>query len=564
MKKRAGKKLWLVLTLILTLFLIGCHTSSPIQPNHGFDILKHAKPIPTLTGQGIAVFHALAATGIRLQEALDANLHVVTLAVQDPEGYPHAYYNFIAPVEMNNPLEFGLKLKGDEWREAAAKLWRTEVIGASTAREILTYEETGLRLLKQAAETAESLGGRTQVRRIVTLQGQNDLYLEDQNGAWWPVGENRPLSEEEKEHLIQAYHKVHEQNNNPELAQALEKNWEAILRQAQEESITTNNLLDRSGNLNVSYALSQVQNLGIESFRALSDNEVVSTWERQNDACLGWWVFRVCFTGFSGGLDAGLDDIPGGALQNAYYYGYPGVRYKNPAPALPGSRPYLENDAIGCGPASFVSVTWWLWKHKDIRWYGKAYDGTPPLYTREKVVNGVITYARPYNRNTPPSLMAKPDKNGQALIGRYMSSFEWRGQTATLPQGYLSGAQYWLSEQRKTYSTPRVDLLYAYQIAPFGIFGRDSSHAGPFFYTSQVANIVRHLRGTSPDPVAVLFWIKSKTMNGPHYSTIYKYRVVYYPFISSVLVWPVDDPDHAYSITNPWGLVRGAFAFVKR
>ena len=35
-------------------------------------------------------------------------------------------------------------------------------------------------------------------------------------------------------------------------------------------------------------------------------------------------------------------------------------------------------------------------------------------------------------------------------------------------------------------------------------------------------------------------------------------------FPTATLIRPVDDPNRSYSITNPWGLVRGAFAFVKR
>ena len=110
-----------------------------------------------------------------------------------------------------------------------------------------------------------------------------------------------------------------------------------------------------------------------------------------------------------------------------------------------------------------------------------------------------------------------------------------------------------------------MDVQYAFQVAPFGFLYRESSSIPAYvFYTTEVSNMVRRAGLLPANPVVALFWIRSSYLNGPHYSTIWKYRAVYYPFFTSVLVWPVDDPDRSYSITNPWGLVRGAFAFVKR
>ncbi|MBF6596266.1 MAG: hypothetical protein IVW51_17705 [Thermaceae bacterium] len=125
--------------------------------------MAKAEPIPLVLAQSIGLMQYLQGN-TALQTAEQSSIK--TILVEDLEGNPFVYLNFVAPVAINDVWSFGASLRGDEWKNNPEQ-WQIIATGATTARAVLNYIEDGFGTLQNLAKTAQALGGSQRVKRVV-------------------------------------------------------------------------------------------------------------------------------------------------------------------------------------------------------------------------------------------------------------------------------------------------------------------------------------------------------------------------------------------------------------
>ncbi len=476
------------------------------------DLFADAKPVPVVAGQAVSIFHRLQ-RGIGLQTT--AKLKVATLTTEDFNGRAFTHLNFFAPVEIGDPLAFGLKLKGDEWdpKGADTSPWTTVITGATTARSVTTEMSANLELLRRISRAVQFIGGRERLKRLVTLNGGFDVSLETKDGRYYTTDDPpRVYPDDVLRTVRETYSSVVKRNNTKEVADALKREWKAILEPeaGQPTGGSLASFTRPNGALDLVRASDSVRQLSAAHFGGVRSQRMDAV--TQDCWPFLWW--SICDPSWYGGLSRNV--IGGGFAQRAESY----------------NRPTYDVNGLnlmGCAPASFISLVWWSWRSESINFYGLPYNGEPPGGNFGSSVYGGVAAS-------VASRMADPGLTRQAVISRYMGGFRFIDGVLVTPQGFIDGGNAWLRDQKAAYgatsSVPngvpsgmRVIGGYNIGLASLGginVFGAVSAAQNAFNFL----DVVRDQVGYNDRAVIALYPTGGGFGLEAHYSPVLSFHLI--------------------------------------
>ena len=517
------------------------------------DLFADAKAVPVVAGQAVSIFHRLQ-RGIGLQAT--ATLKVATLTTEDFDGRAFTHLNFFAPVEIGDPLAFGLKLKGDEWDPKGTNTspWTTVITGATTARSVTTEMSANLELLRRISRAVQFIGGRERLKRLVTLNGGFDVSLETKDGRYYTTDDPPQIYPDDVLRTVrETYASVVKRNNTKEVADALKKEWKAILEPeaGQPTGGSLASFTRSNGALDLSRASDSVRQMSASHFGGVRS-------QRMDAATQDCWPFlwwSICDPSWYGGLTR--TPIGGGVTQDAAAYNH---------------TTYDVNglDLMGCAPASFISLVWWSWRSESIKFYGLPYNNEPVGRNYGSSVYGGLAAS-------VASRMADPGTTRQAVISRYMGGFRFLTGVLVTPQGFIDGGNAWLRDQKAAYgATPSVPngvpsgmrVIGGYNIglASLGglnVFGAVSAAQNAFNFL----DIVRDQVGYNDRAVIALYPTGGGFGLEAHYSPVLSFHLIR-GSLATVWVRPVDtfgaagpnwNPGQETNLGNTGALATGVF-----
>jgi hypothetical protein len=561
-------------------------TRAERQSNH--DPLDKAQPVPKVLAQGLTLFHD-AIEGKKVKPS--SFIH--SLQTEDFSGRPFTYLNFVLPFHSSNlwliPAE---TLDHVEVADSA-----TTITGASTGRSLGYAKASDIRLLKEILLTAAAMGGAQSVKRIVSLQGYFDVFLENHDGQFWMVSSSPQLASREQVDTWRLQEKQMRQtlSTNTGYYTKLADAWQPYLipsvqTKTSGQRLAMADLTLTDGSLDVTKAVQVIADRGIY-LRETNAMEAKATQKRvtssQQDYCWPFLWWTVCDWSTYGELSN--SHVSGGKYQQAWMYGIPNWNVSG-------------NDLLGCGPAAFISMTWWWWRYRGVEFYNRPPNSfEEPIYYRanfngndgDYVLPNKLLFGSQYKPvpiwpdNSIATLMVQPvNSSGRPQIADFLLPYAMGPRaTATNPWDLHAGGQRFLDNQRARFSLRDVEKVggrlsmnskwISSIVGVVPIVGAVSATD----YVYSIGSIINEHVGVRDNVVLALYPTGSDIVGGPHYSPILKYRIIW-GAIQQAWITPVDDPaifpqnnsgvqlftlpfnsNRQYNMATPEGLAKGVFYF---
>ncbi|WP_189007538.1 hypothetical protein [Deinococcus roseus] len=530
--------------------------------------------------------------GIKALSATDiGTLTARTITFKDVLGYDFVHVISTAPRTFTDPLAFGLTLTGTEWKLDPAR-WYTSVVGATTARSVVSAQEFGLYTLIKIAKTVQKVGGTGNVAAYVAF-APSFLTIKDKAGNFWPIGESTPMTAQQVEQQTKDYQSLVQQNSDAELAQGLQDNWNDVLTPLNQTTtgfskLAVSSITDSTGNVNFqTLAASYGQPLAaIPSDGTIIRQSAVNTLGPTGDnlvakSCWWWPLNFICSETYQGAMsDNKVQNLPGGYAQFPYLYDkdapYQSQNYTLPrclgnvtgntqfdnfishiVSRVAGAEHDPYQGLLGCGPATLGAVAQWLWEFDGAQFYGKPFETGESFYNYKMVDRSGSTPLKSAIPNNPAAILGNKSAGGMSRSQQYMGACTlnfgtWpEGQpmfnTATYPWKFTEGMQKFFDDQTRDYGTPKYTVT-----SNFKLIALD---ALPFINASNgMANAVRDGVGNRNFITVALYRPPSKPIFSMHYSPVLSY-VVSYPHIRARIQTYVTTVDHPYDrvlISDPW------------
>ncbi len=578
---------------VLGISLSGCGNSLTAIP----DPLDHARLVPKVAGQAISLLQA-SQRGVRTR----ADMHIGSLLTEDFHGRPFTYVNFTTAFPVEDPLA----LTPDQI-SSSDPATMTVITGASTGRTVAYALSHDLSLLSQLQNTLTKFGGRQNLKRIISLQGGFDLFLESKNGEVWIVGDTPTLASAEQ---VQKWTSQENEarttlSKETKLYDSVEKAWDEMLdpqsTKTRGASLNMGDFMRSDGNLNLSKAVTVTQARGVNTGTLVNAAHPTTRVVTGTGAECWWFLWwQVC------------DATTYGALSNSKV---PGGGYGQYASDYGISSDWNVNGykLLSCGTEGFVTLAWWWWRYRNANFYNMASRNDPPMYYRvfdpnnpnaviyegntslpitqkdySTGIDKVVGYYKKWSQDSFAQRMVKLDANRSPEIAAYTLPYPvyFFSTTAlgeaTNPWDVQGGGERWLANQKANYSlnpgssslvmrsrwiTPLVNAIPLYGAYTL------------YDYSYSIGSIINEHVGARDNMVLALYPTQADALSGPHYSAILKYRIVW-GAVQQAWITPVDDPsifqhsgsfffpttpmvNHEYNMATIEGLAKGVFYFEK-
>jgi hypothetical protein len=548
------------------------------------DPLDQAQSVPKVLAQGLTLYHD-AIEGKKIQRTS----FIGSLQTEDFAGRPFTYLNFAIPM----PRQDILSLSPNALDQLDSSKVSTTVTGASTARSVAYAKADDIQLLKEILLTTAALGGSQNVKRIVSLQGYFDIYLESLDGQVWIVSSSPKIASPEQVDQWRAQERQMHQSLKSEATYyaKLEQQWHQFLRpannaKASSESSRMDSFTLADGSLDIAQAVQLTSDRGVHLLETRPADEKamakVVTASRQ-DYCWPFLWWTVCDWSTYGELSN--NHVAGGKYQSAWMYGMPNWNVSG-------------NDVLGCGPAAFISMTWWWWRYKGVEFYNRPPNLLEePIYYRANFNGNDQDYVLPnklgdkfqpvWASNSIASLMVQPVNSfGRPQIADFLLPYAMGPfSTATNPWDLHAGGQRFLDNQRARFNLKDMEKVggklsmnskwISSLVGVIPIIGAVSATD----YVYSIGSIINEHVGVRDNVVLALYPTAADIVGGPHYSPILKYRIIW-GNIQQAWITPVDDPsvfranqsafsiftlpfnsNRQYNMATPEGLAKGVFYF---
>ncbi len=349
-----------VIALTASLF-VSCGTNVP----NNSDPLDRARSVPKVAGQAISLLQSVQ-RGVRARE----DMYFGSIATEDFHGRAFTYVNFMVPFAIDDP--WSVTPSDLESKDDAIV---TVVTGASTGRSVAYALGHDLSLLKELQATTIAMGGKQNVKRVVSLQGGFDLFLESTTGQYWIVSSNPKQATEAQittwiDQETQARQTL---SKETKLYEKVEQQWDELLDPNTPKNRTATlkiaDFTKTNGNLNLAKAVRVTQARGFDTGTQV-DSVHKSTRVITGTGAECWWFlwWQVCDSVTYGALSN--SKVPGGGYgQYASDYGI------SPDWDVSGGK------LLSCGTEAFVSMAWW-WQYRNVPFYKIASKPESPIYYR--------------------------------------------------------------------------------------------------------------------------------------------------------------------------------------
>jgi hypothetical protein len=543
------------------LFMSSCNNSP-----HQNGLFQQAKPVKAIATEALALTQAIR-SGLRIQVA--QTLETNHLRTYDLLGNAYGDIIFTTPDVINDPLNYTITIKNQDWSNIDDPAQSTIIVGASTARSILLYRANHQMLLSKIGKTVYALGGVNQVEQLVSVNGVDTIWILAKNGTFWSLENQQPVPEDQVAEVRANTSKMlSEIEASPELIEKFQKQWKTVLEAQTTTAVTgqkANVKLDPlsgknpleffddgTGHLNKTLFLELAQKSG-----ALSTTGLKPQFNGGFSFCI--WFFCVGYN--SGGLpESKLLDLSGGYQQNLSSFGstirsfYPSGQFNIPSFTFGLNSSYN----LGCGPASFAGLAWWHWKNsRDASGNKLIVDtqGTPTTHTNS-VARYTYTSGTTENSDMFYQNLLKPNTSGTPKIAELMrtgsvgSGTPLGNPSFTWPDNEVFGGSKWLQDQGmdlRMYGVVGYSSYFTFAAGAVvgSAFGPAGSLVGATFgwtadvllkiglYTRMGQLIVQDV-GQKEIPLIAIYNVNGSGMdfNGLHYSPIREYS------ITNWLVWP--------------------------
>jgi hypothetical protein len=534
------QKTLLVGAVLSALSFTAC--SNPVSTQYKpFDLLESAVLIEPAVAQGAAVFNQFS-RGLTTQAA--KTLNIASFLVEDFDGKPFSYINFTTPDKVKDVWKYAEKIQDEKKDTTDGYATSTVITGASTGRSIGLAMTDDLELIKLIGKTVDKVGGRKNVKRLVTLNGLWDVFLEDTSGKYWRVDEKQAaITDAELNDSKKQYKAIRDRNNDPKLKQDLDKEWAKIqgtqdqsnpapIAPASVKAQSVSSYATADGNLDMAKVASSIDKRG--GVRVTDRGLSAKAMDSVTQDCWPFLWWSVCDPAWYGHLNR--YEVPGGFLQKGSQY---------------NSAPYSVsgNDVMGCGPAAMISLAHWWNKYANVKWYGKAPIGATPYYKTVGSsywagiggLNGNWGTGDKYDPNSFATLAGAKQASGLPAMTEYLGGFWFINGTLTTPQGFIDGGRNWLASQKANYGVYSGLQLQGYFNVtpgiwgPFGFFGALSATANAFNF----AAAIRAETGYNDRAVIAVFPTGRSAGLEAHYSTILRFHIIQ-GTLATVWVTPED------------------------
>jgi hypothetical protein len=541
------------------------------------DPLDKVQAIPRVLAHGLTLYHD-AIGGKKIQ----STGFIGSLQTEDFAGRPFTYLNFALPFQVADLWSMSPTfLKSLETAKVT-----TTITGASMGRSLAYAMADDVRLLEEIISTANAMGGKQNVKRIVSLQGYFDLYLEGHDGRFWivsmspkvatPEQVNTWRSQERQMRLKLKTESTYYANLASEWGRLLNPNHSINAKSGMVSSLMADFTLP-DGSLNLAKAVQMTANRGVhlESVPAAQSKSRAKTiTSSQPDYCWPFLWWSICDWSTYGSLTN--NHVAGGGYgQRASNFGFDSWNVSG-------------GNLLSCGTSAFVSMAWWWSHYKGIQFYNMPQKiNEEPLYYRTAFNGNGGDYLL-YSQWAPDSVavrMVQRDASGRPEIANFTLPYVVNGNaTATNPWDLHGGGQRFLDFQRANYNLQEVNKVggtlvmnskwISSLIGIVPIVGAVSA----VDYSYSIGSIINEHVGVRDNVMLALYPTGADVLGGPHYSPILKYRIIW-GAIQQAWITPVDDPaiftsssftifpttpfnsNRQYNMATVEGLAKGVFYF---
>lgn len=554
------------LTIAVSALLASCGTqqvtSIPGASNNSLTTVT--VPSAIADAESIPIGYAQA-VGLRTSMArgLDAqslkNPQMTSVLLTDFAGAPFSYLNITADGVVD-PLTYGLKLSDEQARQTGKVF--ISLTGASDVREFTAASSTDQVLLQQLATTVQAIGGKSQVKRLLSLDGST-IYVEGIDGRVWPVGQRKALSNDNLKLLTDQYLTVvQDVMKHPAGLKEIKSAWKAQLtgsNQVGQQSIgellnlsTVSAYLHADGTLDVARMLKANANLGIQSLEAsgLKGQGITPQRAAPHGNIGGGYAQSSAFWEEY--------DYAGGWLQMDTAWNWPKGIPQTLSGWLNGSNGTTQQDAIGCAPSAAQALMYYYWA-KGNRMFGLNFNGELPRYSMDSSSNfirqsaelasntsgGRGIYSVGWNPIKPGSIY--PRMNQFMSDGRRYTTSKMNGSwfvngTLTEPGDFVNGFNQMLRD---------ANQAQAYVQGVWQVYGRQDADGMESLISSA---------WNGGHPVVAQYSVNETTAGfAQHYAPIAFMRVESSFFYKGVLIRSSDQVNWETNVSNRWSPHKGVY-----